>query len=517
MQELVTDLQSYGLRVEDNNAFSRRGGAGPAEGMTFAVGNKAVNIPVGLAYVQNSPYSLVSTEGKYFVVCRGEAVQEVNILSRPNFYGLSTKDKTPYQQIALRHGRDCLASTVNQLCDNWRRNKPCSFCAIQTSLLSGNTIAKKTPEQLAEVAEAAQRLDSIFHVVLTTGAFKEPEQDIWELRDCVHLIKQRTRLPVHVQCLPPKDPNLLEILRSAGADSIGLHIETWDRGIWEAVAPGKAEIGFVRYEYAWKKAVELFGANQVSSFLLAGLGESAQSLIEGTEYLADLGVFPYIVPFRPIAGSKLEQHLPPSAVYMREIYGEAAEILYHKGLQSQSNKAGCVRCGACSALDLFEKAKRKPVICHSARNSQELEAAFAIRQQVFVDEQHLFSGTDRDEQDQYSIHLIARNEDSVIGTVRVYPLKEGLWIGGRLAVKQGFRDSRAGMLLVKEAMKTVKKRNALCFEAAIQEPNVPFFRRLGWEETGQSMEYHGLVHQRMRADLQQVQLNYKRDVEHNEL
>lgn len=508
MQELVTDLQSYGLRVEDN-AFSRKGGAGPAEGKTFVVNNKVVNIPTGLPYAQKSPYSLIARNDKYLIARYDEAIQEIDILPRPNFFDCSTREGIRYNQIALRHGRDCLASTVNQLCDNWRRNKPCSFCAIQTSLQSGHTIAQKTPEQLAEVAEAAQRLDSISHVVLTTGAYKEPEQDIWELRDCVQLIKQRTRLPVHVQCLPPKDPCLLEILQAAGADSIGLHIETWDRGIWEAVAPAKAEIGFERYESAWKKAVELFGANQVSSFLLAGLDESAQSLIEGAEYLADLGVFPYIVPFRPIAGSRLEQRLPPSAAYMREVYGEAAKILYQKGLQSQSNKAGCVRCGACSAMDLYEKAHKKPVICHSARNSQELEAAFAIRQQVFVDEQHLFSGTDRDEHDQHSIHLIARNEDSIIGTVRVYPLQDGLWIGGRLAVKQGFRDSRAGMLLVKEAMKTVKKKNAQCFEAAIQEPNVPFFRRLGWQETGEAMEYHGLVHQRMRADLQRVQLNYK--------
>jgi predicted GNAT family N-acyltransferase len=73
------------------------------------------------------------------------------------------------------------------------------------------------------------------------------------------------------------------------------------------------------------------------------------------------------------------------------------------------------------------------------------------------------------------------------------------------------------MLLVKEAMKTVKKKNAQCFEASIQEPNVPFFRRLGWQETGEIMEYHGLLHQRMRADLQRVRLHHKREVLPNEL
>ena len=503
MLELVTELQSRGLRVEDNS-FSRKGGAGPAEGKIFAVKNKVVNIPTGLPYAQKSPYSLISNNNKYFVACNNEIIQEIHILLRPIFFKCSTQEGIPYNQIALRHGRDCLASTVNQLCDNWRRNKQCMFCAIQTSLQAGQTIAKKTPEQLAEVAEAAQRLDSISHVVLTSGASQKPRQDIWDLRDCVRLIKQRTQLPIHVQCLPPEDLSQLEILQLAGVDSIGLHIETWDQKIWSIMAPAKAQLGFDRYESAWKKAVELFGANQVSSFLLAGLGESAESLVNGADYLADLGVFPYIVPFRPIAGSKLEQCLPPSASYMREIYAAVAEILYCKGLQSLSNKAGCVRCGACSALDLFEKAHKKSVICHRVRNRHELEEAFAIRQQVFVYEQNLFIDTDRDEYDHRSIHLVAIIDDSIIGTVRVYPLQDGLWIGGRLAVKQGFRDSRAGMMLVKEAMQTVKKKDAQYFEAAIQEPNVPFFRRLGWQETGETVEFHGLVHQRMRADLQKV-------------
>jgi hypothetical protein len=67
-------------------------------------------------------------------------------------------------------------------------------------------------------------------------------------------------------------------------------------------------IGIQHYERAWKKAVALFGPNQVSSFLIAGLGESPASIVWGSEVLADMGVYPFVVPFRPIPGSGMENN-----------------------------------------------------------------------------------------------------------------------------------------------------------------------------------------------------------------
>ena len=39
---------------------------------------------------------------------------------------------------------------------------------------AGRTIASKSPQQLAEVTEAARRLDGIEHVVMTTGTPPTP-------------------------------------------------------------------------------------------------------------------------------------------------------------------------------------------------------------------------------------------------------------------------------------------------------------------------------------------------------
>jgi biotin synthase-related radical SAM superfamily protein len=88
--------------------------------------------------------------------------------------------------------------------------------------------------------------------------------------------------------------------------------------------------------------------------VIAGLGESDESIINGSKLLAELGVYPFIVPLRPIPGSLLEKEKPPSPDRMRAIYEQVAAILHDTGVSQKKNKAGCVRCRACSALPDFE-------------------------------------------------------------------------------------------------------------------------------------------------------------------
>ena len=45
--------------------------------------------------------------------------------------------------------------------------------------------------------------------------------------------------------------------------------------------PGKATVSLERYEEAWAHAVDVFGANRVSTYLLVGLGEDPDELVAG--------------------------------------------------------------------------------------------------------------------------------------------------------------------------------------------------------------------------------------------
>ena len=501
VREIVADIQSLGVRAP-SDIQGRRGGAGPAEGRALLIQSHPVNVPVSAAYVARSPCHLAPTESGVSLFRRETPLFPVRIVPEPLFYGAAGPDKIPFRKIALLHGSDCLATTVLQDCVNWNTDRRCRFCGTGVSLKNGSAVSKKTPEQLARVAREAALLDGVSHMVLTSGTGRPPGSEIPYLAECVRAVKAASGLPVHVQFAPPPDPADMAELKAAGTDTVGIHIECFDPDTLACVAPAKAALGLDRYETAWKRAVALFGPNQVSSFLIAGLGEPPESIVQGSEVLADLGVYPFVVPLRPVPGSEMEHAVPPDPELMKDLYRAVARILSLKGLSSKRSRAGCVRCGACSALSLYETPADR-LICHTARTQAELAAAMAIRRRVFVEEQHLFQDSDADDHDPSAIHLVLKSGPDIVGTVRAFRGESGNghWIGGRLAVRKESRSFRSARLLVKEAMKRVKKRGCTRFTAQVQEKNVPFFSKIGWRAVGPRNPHLGLPHQLMEADL----------------
>ena len=500
IRELITELQSLGLRVQ-GQLSPRKGGAGPAEGGSFLIEGIPVSLPISSQYVPRSPYFLKEEGGQYLIFKDEKVVCPIHFIERPKFYDHSTEEGIPYPKIALLHGKDCLATSVIQTCTYWDSAKRCQFCGIELSHRDGQTMKIKTPDQLSEVARRAKELDSVQHIVLTTGTLQPPGKEISHLIPCAAAIKKSTGLPIHAQFCPPSKMDGLYELKDAGVDTVGIHIESFDFETLSRVAPAKAAMGFDRYEKAWKIAVDIFGPNQVSSFLIVGLGEDKDSIICGSKFLADLGVYPFVLPLRPIPGSLIQDALPPEPEEMKHIYEEVASILKRKGLSASRSLAGCVRCGTCSALSLFEEAT-DPLICHPVRTKAEQERAFEIRKEVFVLEQKIFSNSDGDENDPESIHLVAEWNSQVVGTVRVFPASNnGHWIGGRLAVKKEYRNTGAGELLVHEAIQCVKSRGCTKFTAHIQLENVSFFSRLGWKTIEPVKDHFGKPHQLMEANL----------------
>lgn len=502
--QIIAEVQSLGIRVEQE-MLARAGGAGPAEGGALLLGGFPVSAPIQSPFALDSPYSLTGDNGSATLCKQGRALLAADVTGRPRFYSRTTDQGVPYHHIALLHGRDCLASTVLQTCVFWNTPKRCAFCGIELSLEAGKTIARKSPAQLAEVAVAAWELDHVTHVVLTTGTGAPSGSELAHLAACARAVKEASGLPVHAQFMPPPGGYDMARLKDAGVDTVGIHIESFDQDALLRLAPAKAALGLSAFRAAWRQAVELFGPNQVSSFLIAGLGERPESIIEGCRYMADMGVYPFVVPHRPIPGSRLARELPPAPETMNRMYAELAMILETRGLSASQSKAGCVRCGACSAIAAWERPPAD-LICLPARTSAEEEKAFAIRRRVFVEEQRLFNDSDQDDNDPRSIHLVAVKDGEVVGTVRVYPVRDapGHWIGGRLAVIRRERASGAGELLVQEAMRTVKRLDCARFTATIQERNVVWFEKLGWWREGELFNLLGKPHQLMQADLNLV-------------
>ncbi|SHJ77576.1 radical SAM protein, MSMEG_0568 family [Paraburkholderia terricola] len=360
MTQLRTELQSAGLRLVDPNAgvASRRGGAGPSDHKAVTVDGVTIMVPVHTSSAWNSPFvASAPDEAGASALLRGTIpIADISFPKAPRFTRLQTLDGVPYSHIATLHGTDVLATTVLQTCIRYEsRRKTCKFCAIGQSLAAGRTIARKTPEQLAEVARAAVLLDGVKHMVLTTGTPPTSDRGARILCESAFAIKAAVDLPIQAQCEPPDDDRWFERMKASGIDTLGMHLEVVTPAVRERVMPGKASVPVSRYREAFKAAVAVFGSGQVSTYILAGLGDTADAILSISRELIALGVYPFVVPFVPISGTPLEDHPAPTPAFMKSVLVPLGAMLRDARMRSADIKAGCGKCGACSSLASYEE------------------------------------------------------------------------------------------------------------------------------------------------------------------
>ena len=353
-RKLITDLQSQGLKLLDLDT-GRKGGAGPSDHQAVTIDGTTVTIPVHTSIAAKSIYTTAGSNNSILKE-NSSSIATIEFIQKPKFYSLKTAEGIPYSQIALLHSHNVLATTVLQTCIRYsNRNTACQFCAIEQSLKAGKTIAQKTPQQLAEVAEAAVRLDGVEQLVMTTGTPNTTDRGAAYLIECAKAVKAKVDLPIQAQCEPPDDFIWFERMKDAGIDTLGMHIEVIEPLVRDRIMPGKAKVSLDYYFEAFSAAVKVFGWGQISTYILAGLGDSLETIVNTCDRLIKLGVYPFVVPFVPITGTPLAEHQPPSSEFMYAIYQEVGNLLNNAGMNSQDIKAGCAKCGACSALSTFER------------------------------------------------------------------------------------------------------------------------------------------------------------------
>ncbi|MGI8751404.1 MAG: MSMEG_0568 family radical SAM protein [Acidimicrobiales bacterium] len=352
LAELVLRLQSEGLRAP-TPVEGRSGGAGPSDVGMLWVDDMALTLDATNA--ASSPFELRAEDDGFGLYEHGERRAGARPQSRPRFYDLETADGVPYWKIALLH-LDSLASTVLQTCAYWGNDDQCAFCGIGVSLASGNTIARKQPGQLAEVAVAAKEFDDVVDVTLTTGSTRAPDRGALYVARCAAAVKEASGLPVEVQFEPPESLDTInEAYDFGGADTVGIHVETFDPAVLDRIAPAKARTGIEGYFAAWERAVDLFGPGQVTTYVILGMGEDPDLTVEGCRRAIDLGVYPFVVPLRPVAGSLMADCVPPGSGYVEGIVGRVTTYLAERGLGATTASAGCARCQACSPMAAVEQ------------------------------------------------------------------------------------------------------------------------------------------------------------------
>ncbi|HSH22073.1 MAG TPA: MSMEG_0568 family radical SAM protein, partial [Candidatus Caenarcaniphilales bacterium] len=359
-RRLLVELQSLGVRVEDgdgSSVLSRRGGAGPSDSMFVYVRGLPLTVPRHAHYVTSSPYTLRLDGAKPTLYRGDDLIGPVGLPRRPRIYDMQTADGVPYWKIALLH-LDSIASTVVQKCIYWETPEQCGFCGIELTRRE-QTIPVKTPAQLAEVCSAAHELDGAVDATLTTGSINRRDRGALYISRCAAAIKDACGMPVQVQFEPPDDVAVLDHVHRAGVDAVGIHIETFDPEVLARVAPGKAQCGIEGYFGTWERAVEVFGRGRVTTYVILGMGERRELIEEGCRRAIELGVYPFVVPLRPVPGALMEDAVPPDSDYVASVYRAVSAMLADAGLDHVDAGAGCARCQACSGLSAWERVFEK--------------------------------------------------------------------------------------------------------------------------------------------------------------
>ncbi|SNQ45490.1 conserved hypothetical protein [Frankia canadensis] len=144
----------------------------------------------------------------------------------------------------------------------------------------------------------------------------------------------------------------------------------------------------------------------------------------------------------------------------------------------------------------------------AAADRRDLADYQRLRREVFVAEQELFAGSDRDDadDDERTVVLLARDADgALLGGVRLHCVTEadlGWWQGSRLAVTRAARGRTGiGTALVRAACAYAEQAGVLRFEATVQAGAEPMFTRLGWRPAG-PRTVAGVPHRLMRWPLE---------------
>lgn len=132
--------------------------------------------------------------------------------------------------------------------------------------------------------------------------------------------------------------------------------------------------------------------------------------------------------------------------------------------------------------------------------TDDIDAALAIRRQVFIEEQGVAFEDDVDGKDADAIHLLAIEDGRAVGTARLLIAGEVGKIG-RVAVLSDMRGCGLGKALVLFAVEELRRRGASRAMLGAQTHALGFYEALGFAAFGPEFMDAGIPHREMVREL----------------
>ena len=140
---------------------------------------------------------------------------------------------------------------------------------------------------------------------------------------------------------------------------------------------------------------------------------------------------------------------------------------------------------------------------------QDMESAFALRREVFIDEQQVDPDEEWDGRDDAAIHVVALIDDEIVGTGRLIlgrdeGMDETKGRIGRMAVRQALRRKGIGMRILARLEEEALARGVSQALLHAQTYVTEFYRHAGYLEHGERFYEAGIEHIAMTKDLTQT-------------
>lgn len=133
---------------------------------------------------------------------------------------------------------------------------------------------------------------------------------------------------------------------------------------------------------------------------------------------------------------------------------------------------------------------------HKITRPDQKEAAFAIRNRVFVVEQAVDPAEEYDPEDHISTHFLASVDGQACGTARWRFKEAGIIKLERFAVDKAYRGRGVGASLLKAVLADLPLADKVMLHAQLHA--VPFYEKFGFVCYGPEFEEAGIRHYAMK-------------------
>lgn len=285
-----------------------------------------ISAPYHARFTEMSPFSICLAENsKYtYLAFYDKNICNVQVAPSDPWYYRKTVSGVSYSELCYM-STDRLRINFHSGCYLKQDHKGCRFCDVEGGKYF-NTFS-----DLQEVIQMYNTKAELKHF-LVGGGSDIVESDFSYVLKLVKYIYTETQKPIYLMTMPPKDVEILAHLKDAGVTEVAFNIEIYSRSRAIEMMPGKGKISLEHYKTILERSVELWGkCGQVRSALIVGL-DTPHSLLDGVQWLCEMGVSPILSPFRPYRHTALETYIPASDTELYTIYKKAALICNQYGL-----------------------------------------------------------------------------------------------------------------------------------------------------------------------------------------